>query len=61
MRKIVEYKLLSHHSKDILVEYINYQLLKEGWQPLGGICYDRSRDMPIFFQAMVKYEEKEEE
>lgn len=57
MNKIIEY--MSYMSTNLtgFDEEIN-ELIKEGWQPIGGICASVSpREKEWFYQAMVKYEE----
>jgi len=50
---VVDYTVLMSVSSRDLAQDVR-DLLKEGWQPQGGIGFDTRRD--VFIQAMVKYE-----
>ena len=52
-RKVVEYKVVADSSMLSLFEKEINKMIKEGWQPLGGMTRDSGT---TFFQAMVKYE-----
>ena len=56
-KKIVKYKVVGGdymiRMEPIMADKVN-KLIKEGWQPYGGIAYDGMMD--ICYQAMVKYE-----
>jgi hypothetical protein len=53
MKKIVEYKVVKFTSDKELVNVVN-SLIKEGWQPLGGVSI--ANEIMDHCQAMVKYE-----
>jgi hypothetical protein len=62
MNIIKEYMVIHDFGKDGLVQQVN-QLIKEGWQPLGGIMLHKL-EMPeidradlVWVQALVMYEE----
>lgn len=56
MGKIIEYRAVMGDHPDQLTHCVN-SLLKEGFQPLGGICATNKEDQPYVLQAMVKYQE----
>jgi len=56
MRKIIDYRVVEDYSETITEEVRKY--IKVGWQPLGGMFYTSGTYRG---QAMVKYEEEEEE
>ncbi len=58
--KIVEYVFFAGEPEadDKFIDLINSKI-KEGWQPLGGVCSSKSYvepDYEVPMQAMVKYE-----
>ena len=60
-RKIVEYVVLVKSTAERLDDSVNMQLLN-GWQPLGGVSTLVKPNSDIYFvQALVKYEEPQEE
>ena len=60
-RKIVEYVVIVKSTPERLNDSVNMQLLN-GWQPLGGVSTLVKPNTDIFFiQALVKYEEPQEE
>ena len=60
-RKIVEYVVLVKSTAERLDDSVNMQLLND-WQPLGGVSTLVKPNTDIFFiQALVKYEEPQEE
>ena len=60
-RKIVKYIVLGRSISENLVDLVNIKLL-DGWQPLGGVSTLVKPNSDIYFvQALVKYEEPQEE
>ena len=60
-RKIVEYVVLVKSTSERLEDTVNMKLLDD-WQPLGGVSTLVKPNTDIFFiQALVKYEEPQEE
>ena len=60
-RKIVEYLVVVKSTSERLDDLVNMQLLND-WQPLGGVSTLVKPNTDIFFiQALVKYEESQEE
>ena len=60
-RKIVEYVVLVKSTSERLEDLVNTQLMN-GWQPLGGVSTLVKPNSDIYFiQALVKYEEPQEE
>ena len=59
-RKIVEYFVLVESTAERLDDSVNMQLMK-GWQPLGGVSTLVEPNIVYFVQALVKYEEPQEE
>ena len=60
-RKIVEYVVLVKSTPERLDDSVNMQLLND-WQPLGGVSTLVKPNTDIYFiQALVKYEEPQEE
>ena len=57
MKKIIEYQAIYALERDFeeFPSYVN-DWIKDGWQPLGGICVNTINDEEYFYQAMVKYE-----
>jgi hypothetical protein len=55
MKKIIEYNVIEANHLFKLGMLVN-KLIKNGWQPLGGVSYT---DQPSwnYIQAMVKYSE----
>lgn len=59
--KVIDYKILIEESGGELVEAVQ-SLLKEGWQPLGGVAIavfyvdEDSESYYSYSQAMVRYE-----
>jgi hypothetical protein len=56
MKKIIEYQVVTAEGNvNELIQYVN-QLIKEGFQPLGGISSAAGTDSAVCFsQAMAKY------
>ena len=60
-RKIVEYVVLVKSTPERLDDLVNMKLLNN-WQPLGGVSTLVVPNTGAFFiQALVKYEEPQEE
>ena len=60
-RKIVEYVVIIKSTPERLDDFVNMQLLND-WQPLGGVSTLVKPNSDIYFiQALVKYEEPQEE
>ena len=60
-RKIVEYVVLIKSTPERLDDLVNMKLL-DNWQPLGGVSTLVKPNGDIYFiQALVKYEEPQEE
>ena len=60
-RKIVEYVVIVKSTPERLEDTVNMQLLND-WQPLGGVSTLVKPNGDIYFvQALVKYEEPQEE
>ena len=60
-RKIVEYVVIVKSTPERLDDTVNMQLLND-WQPLGGVSTLVKPNNDIYFvQALVKYEEPQEE
>ena len=60
-RKIVEYVVLIKSTPEGLDDLVNMKLL-DNWQPLGGVSTLVKPNGDIYFiQALVKYEEPQEE
>ena len=60
-RKIVEYVVLVKSTSERLEHIVNMKLLDD-WQPLGGVSILVKPNIDIYFvQALVKYEESQEE
>lgn len=64
MKKVIEYTIISGQVPLDFINTIN-DLIKDGWQPIGGICMTQSppyKDGNFTvtetrcYQAMVKYE-----
>jgi len=55
MKKIIEYDIISGDSSFDVIFKMKIAI-ESGWQPTGGLCCDVDFD---FYQAVVKYEEKE--
>jgi hypothetical protein len=58
--KIIGYFIASSNDADSLQDKVN-DLICKGWQPLGGVCFQRDEISPescnwYFQQAMVSYE-----
>ena len=60
MKKIIDYTIIRGGILSELEDRV-FSLLKEGWQPLGGIEYIKmgygENSVSYFCQAMVRYEE----
>ena len=62
MNKIVEYKIVAVVAKDVdkgssnLPKKVN-AMIKDGWQPYGGVFLIPDTEGGMSFQAMVRYEE----
>ena len=60
-RKIVEYIVLVKSTPERLEDLVNIKLIDD-WQPLGGVSTLVKPNSDIFYiQALVKYEEPQEE
>ena len=60
-RKIVEYIVLVKSTPEKLIDLVNVKLIDD-WQPLGGVSTLVKPNTDIFYiQALVKYEEPQEE
>ena len=60
-RKIVEYIVIVKSTPERLDDTVNMQLMN-GWQPLGGVSTLIKPNNGVYFiQALVKYEEPQEE
>ena len=60
-RKIVEYVVLVKSTPEKLIDLVNIKLIDD-WQPLGGVSTLVKPNSDIYFiQALVKYEEPQEE
>ena len=60
-RKIIEYVVIVKSTPERLDDTVNMQLLND-WQPLGGVSTLVKPNNGIYFiQALVKYEEPQEE
>ena len=55
MNRIIEYKAVLASHPDELTRDVN-DLVREGYQPVGGICAINKEDQPYVIQAVVKYE-----
>lgn len=49
-RMVIEYRIVRECDKDLLTELVN-RLIKEGWQPQGGLAADEFH----VYQAMVLF------
>ena len=60
-RKIVEYVVIVKSTPERLEDTVNMKLLDD-WQPLGGVSTLIKPNNGVYFiQALVKYEEPQEE
>ncbi len=60
-REIVEYVVLVKSTPERLEDLVNMKLLDD-WQPLGGVSTLVKPNNGVYFiQALVKYEEPQEE
>lgn len=60
-RKIVEYVVIVKSTPERLDDLVNMKLLDD-WQPLGGVStLVKPKGDVYFIQALVKYEEPQEE
>ena len=60
-RKIIEYVVLVKSTPEKLIDLVNVKLIDD-WQPLGGVRTLVKPNSDIYFvQALVKYEESQEE
>ena len=60
-RKIIEYVVIVKSTAERLDNLVNIKLLND-WQPLGGVSTLVKPNNGIYFiQALVKYEEPQEE
>ena len=60
-RKIVEYIVVVKSTPERLTDLVNTKLMDD-WQPLGGVSTLVKPNGDIYFiQALVKYEEPQEE
>ena len=46
----MEYKIVGSESWAKLVELVNLYISIDGYEPLGGVCVDKS----VFYQAMIR-------
>ena len=61
-RKIIKYVVIVKSTPERLEDTVNINLLYGGWQPLGGVSTLVKPNNDIYFiQALVKYEEPQEE
>lgn len=55
MNIITNYRVIS--AELIQIDDIISNRIRAGWQPLGGVCVERTKyDVPMAHQAMVMYE-----
>mgnify|MGYP000281680838 FL=1 len=54
MPKITDYSVVVAHNVVSLIEAVQ-ERIREGWQPIGGICIDRST-YNAYTQAVVRWE-----
>ena len=59
-RKIVEYIVVVKSTPERLTDLVNVKLIDD-WQPLGGVSTLVKPNGVHFIQALVKYEEAQEE
>ena len=60
-RKIIKYAVLVKSTPEKLIDLVNVKLIDD-WQPLGGVSTLVKPNSEIYFiQALVKYEEPQEE
>ena len=60
-RKIIEYVVIVKSTPEKLIDLVNVKLIDD-WQPLGGVSTLVKPNSDIYFvQALVKYEEPQEE
>ena len=60
-RKIVDYIVLVKSTPEKLEDLVNIKLIDD-WQPLGGVStLVQPNSVSYFVQALVKYEEPQEE
>ena len=60
-RKIIEYVVLVKSTPERLEDLVNVKLIDD-WQPLGGVSTLIKPNNGVYFvQALVKYEEQQEE
>jgi Domain of unknown function (DUF1737) len=52
MERVIDYQIVSGEDFQIIADSIK-ELLKSGWQPIGGIAIDAAYQ---YHQAMVLYE-----
>ena len=55
MDRIIEYKAALGDHPENLAHLVN-TLIKDGFQPIGGLCAIHKEDQPYVMQALVKYE-----
>lgn len=55
MKKIIEYHIVENSNTFQLSKIVN-KLIKNGWQPYGGVSFTGQPE-GHYIQAMVKYEE----
>lgn len=51
--KVKDYMILSRQDKGSLSDIV-VKMIKEGWQPIGGVAINDK--LMYFYQAMAKYE-----
>ncbi|MBO7243834.1 MAG: DUF1737 domain-containing protein [Alphaproteobacteria bacterium] len=51
----MQYTILYDQVAELLIDKVN-QLIKQGWEPLGGLCATQNAGKEIFCQAMIKKE-----
>ena len=49
----MHYTLVYDNVPELLVDKVN-QLIKKGWQPLGGLAISQHEEGNVFYQAMIK-------
>jgi len=54
MREIADYFILESNSLQGLINDVK-QRMREGWQPLGGVCSVNNDARLMYFQATVIY------
>lgn len=60
MSQIIEYKAIMSYHPDELTREVNV-LIREGYQPAGGLCSANKDGEPYVLQAVVKYKNPPEQ